>query len=77
MFDETELKINAKFGGKLTCAFQNDLRSLANFHRLKNSDFIFESKMSELNQTKNSKQLDRPDALRKPHFTLEINEWDC
>ena len=28
----------------------------------------------ELNQNKNSKQLDRPDAVRKLYFTLEINE---
>ena len=41
-------KIDAKFEGKLTCAFQNDM-NLANFHRLKNSDFILESKMGELN----------------------------
>ena len=52
------LKIDAKFDGKLTCAFQNDMRNLASFHRLKNSDFILESKIAELNQNKNSKQLD-------------------
>ena len=57
------LKIDAKFEGKLTCAFKNDMRNLANFHRLKNSDFILESKMVELNQNKNSKQPDRPDAV--------------
>ena len=27
------LKINAKFEGKLTCAFENDMRHLANFHQ--------------------------------------------
>ena len=48
--------------GKLTCAFKNDMRNLANFQRLKNSDFISESKMAELNQNKNLKQPDRPDA---------------
>ena len=32
-------------------------------HRLKNSDFILESKMAELNQNKNSKQPDPPDAV--------------
>ena len=69
-----ELKIDAKFEGKLTCAFQNDMRNLANFHRLKNSNFILESKVVELNQNKNSKQQDRPDAVRKLYFTLEINE---
>ena len=68
------LKIDAKFEGKLTCAFQNYMRNLANFHRLNNSDFILESKMVELNQNKNSKQLDRPDAVRKLYFTFEINE---
>ena len=62
MFDGTE--IDAKFEGKLTCAFQNDVRNLANFHSLKNSDFILESKMAELNQNKNSKQIDRPDVVR-------------
>ena len=69
-----ELKIDAKFEGKLTCAFQNDMRNLANFHRLKNSNFILESKVVELNQNQNSKQQDRPDAVRKLYFTLEINE---
>ena len=68
------LRINAKFEGKLTCAFQNDMRNLANFYRLKNIDFILESKMMELNQNKNFKKLDQPDAVRKLYFTLEINE---
>ena len=49
------LKIDAKFEGKLTCAFKNDMRNLVNFHRLKNSDFMLESKMAELNKNKNSK----------------------
>ena len=40
----------------------------------KNSDFILESKMAELNLNKNSKQVDRPDAVRKLYFTLKINE---
>ena len=30
---------------------------------LKNRDFILETKMAEINQNKNSKQLDRPDAV--------------
>ena len=42
--------------------------------RLKNSDFILESKMAELNQSKNLKQPDRPDAVWKLYFNLEINE---
>ena len=37
------LTIDAKLG----------MRNLANFHRLKNSDFILESKMAELNQNQN------------------------
>ena len=40
--------------------------------RLKNSDFILETKMAELNQ--NSKQPDRPDAVWKFYFTLQISE---
>ena len=39
-------------------------------YRLKNSDFILESKMVELNQNKNSKQPDRPDTVWKIYFTL-------
>ena len=57
------LKIHGKFEGKLTCTFKNGIRSLANFHRRKNDDFIVESKMAELNQNKNSKQPDPPDAV--------------
>ena len=68
------LKSDAKLKGKLTCAFENDMRNLANFQRLKNSTFISESKMVELNQNKNSKELDLPDAVRKLYFTLEINK---
>ena len=29
------LKIDAKFEGKVTCAFKNDMRDLPNVHRLK------------------------------------------
>ena len=43
-------------------------------HRLKNSNFILESKLTELNQNQDSKQPDRPDAVWKLYFTLEINE---
>ena len=67
------LKIDAIFERKLTCAFKNDMRNLVNFHRLKNSDFMLESKMAELNKNKNSKP-DWPDAKWKLYFTLEINE---
>ena len=59
------LKNDTKFEGKLTCAFKNEMRNLANFHSLKNIDFILEIKMAELNQNKNLKQLDRPHAMRK------------
>ena len=52
------LKIDAKFEGKLTCAFKNDMKNLADFHRLKNSDFILAFNMAEPNQDKNSKQAD-------------------
>ena len=57
------LNIDAKCEGKLTCAFKNDMRNLENFHRLKNSSFILESKVAQLNQNQNSKQPDRPDAV--------------
>ena len=67
------LSINVKFEGKLTFAFKNDMRNLANFHRLKNSVFTLGSKMAELNQNQNLKQLDRPDAVRKLYFNLEIS----
>ena len=67
------LEVDAKFEGKLTCAFKNDIRNLANIYRLKNTDFILESKITELNQKKKKlKQLDRPD--KKLCLTLKINE---
>ena len=47
------LNIDAKFEGKLTCAFKNDMKNLANFHRLKNSDLILQSKMADLDQNEN------------------------
>ena len=70
-----ELKIDAKFEWKLTCAFKNDMTNLANFHMLKNSSFSLENKMVQLNQIKKSKQPDRPDLVWKLYFTLEINEY--
>ena len=57
------LKSDEKFEGKLICAFKKDMRNLVNFHRLKNSDFILQSKMEELNQNKNSIKTDRSDAV--------------
>ena len=68
------VRIAEKFEEKLTCAFKNDMKNLANFYRLKNSDFILESKLVELNKNKNSKQLDWPDVVWNLCFTLEINE---
>ena len=69
-----ELKIGTKFEGKLTCAFKNGTRNLVYFDRLKNNDFILESKMAELNQNKNSKQPGGSDSVWKLYVTLEINE---
>ena len=54
------LNTDEKFEGKLICASKNDMRNLANFLRLKNSDFISESKMVELHKNKNSEKLDQP-----------------
>ena len=67
------LTFDAKFEGKLTTASQNDMGNLANFHSLKNSDFILESNLAELNQNKNLKQLDLSDAVRKlPWCSLSL-----
>ena len=49
----------------------NKLVTLGLVERLKNSDFILETKMVELNQSKHSKQ---PDAVWKLCFTLQISE---
>ena len=64
------LKTDAKFEGKLTWAFKNDMKNLTNFYMLKNSDFILESKITELNQNKNSKHPYRPDAVWNLYFNL-------
>ena len=61
------------FGGKLTSAFKNDMKNLANFRRLENSNFILESTIAELNQNKNSEKQDRPYLVWKIYFNLEIN----
>ena len=68
------LRIDAKFEGKLTSAFKNDIRNSAHFHRLEKSNFILASKMAELNVNKNSTEPDRPDAVWKLYFNLERNE---
>ena len=48
------LKIDAKFEGKLTCAFKNEMKNLSNFHRLKNNNLVLEIRKAELNQNKKS-----------------------
>ena len=68
------LKTDANFEGKLTCVFKNDMRNLENIHKLKNSDFILESIMAELNQNKNSKQPISTRCSVKPLFYLRNNE---
>ena len=57
------LTIDAKFEGKLTCAFKIAMINLTNFHRLKNSDLILESELTELNQNRNRKKTDRLDPV--------------
>ena len=49
------LNNDEKFEEKLACRFKIEMGNFENFHRLKNSDFILESKMTVLNQNKNSK----------------------
>ena len=51
----------------------NKLHTLGLLQRMKNSDFVLENKMEELNQNKNPKQADRQDAVWKFYFALEIN----
>ena len=52
------IKIDENFEAKLTCAFQNDMKNLANFHILDYSNFILENKIEDLNETKTSKEPD-------------------
>ena len=63
-----------KIWRKTDLCFPKWHEDLATFYRLKNSDFVLESKMAELNQNQNSKQIDQPDAVWKIYFILEINE---
>ena len=51
------------------------LITLGLVERLKNCDFILETKMTKLNQHKNSKQPNWANAVWKLCFTLEINEY--
>ena len=44
------LKIDTKFEGKLTCAFKNDFRNLANFHMLKEMNSTFNKTFYTLNR---------------------------
>ena len=55
-------KTDTKFEGKMTCTLKNNKKNFI-FRRVKNSYFLLESKMVKLNQNKNSKQPDRPDAV--------------
>ena len=66
MFDDNEDW--CKIERKLASVFKNDLRNLSNFHRMKNLDFILESKMVELNEIKNSKN--QIDQMRTENFIL-------
>ena len=54
-------EIDTKFEGNPARGLKNDMRNLVSFYSLKNSDFNLESNMVELNQNKNSKQLDQPE----------------
>ena len=48
------LKIDTKFKGKLACGFKNDMKNFGrHVHRLKNSGFILDCIMTELNQNQN------------------------
>ena len=48
------LESDAKFEEKLICAFENSMKNLSDFRRLKNRNFMLESKMAKLNQNINS-----------------------
>ena len=63
------LIIDAKFERKMTLVSQSDMMNFANFHKLKKSDLVLESKMAELNQNKTSKQLER-DEMQRKNFIL-------
>ena len=68
------LKIRVKFQGKLTCAFKKDMRNLENFHSLKDSNFILERKMAELNKNKKLKATRSTRCSIKTLFYLG-NKW--
>ena len=57
-----------KLEEKVTRGLENDMRNLANFHWLKNSDFSLESKIAELN--KNKIQNNQIDQMQCENFIL-------
>ena len=57
-----------KLEEKVTRGLENDMRNLANFHWLKNSDFILESEIAELN--KNKIQNNQIDQMQCENFIL-------
>ena len=63
-----------KIWRKIDLCFQKWHEEFGKFSQLKNSHFVLESKTAELNQNKNAKQSDLPDALWKLYFALEINK---
>ena len=63
-----ELNIDAKFEEEQTYAFKNDMKNMSNLHRLKNSDFILESKMVEPHQDKDSNN--QIDQMQCENFIL-------
>ena len=49
------VNIDAKFGGKLFCAFKNDMGNLAKIQRLKSSDSILENKTKSKSKFKTTR----------------------
>ena len=66
------LRIDVKFEGKLVLSKMTWRIWQILIYRLKNSDFLLEIKMGELNQNKNLKQLDQLDAVKNFYFSMEI-----
>ena len=63
-----------KIWRKIDLCFLKWHKEFGKFFQAEKNDFILEGKMTELNQNKNSKQPDQPDAVQKRYFTLKINE---
>ena len=72
MFDGTEGW--CKIWRKTDTSFQKWREEFGKFSDWKIAISLEKAKMAELNENKNSKQPDRPDAVWKLCFTLEINE---